>query len=698
MEQVMTIDMKSNIKHTARALPFGLTWFSVALIAIVILAAGVRLINADAFADGNTYYTAAVKNMLESPSNFFYAVADAGGVTVDKPPIALWIQGLFAAVLGISGFSVTLPSIIAGTLSVVLIYHLVQKGFGPVAGLIAAFTLAVTPVSVAVDRTNNLDSILIFTLLLATWAFIRATETGKWRHLLLGAVLIGVAFNVKMLQAYLIVPALYALYFFGASVPWRRKIKQLVVITPVLVAVSLSWALIVDLTPADQRPYVGGSTSNSVIDLAFGYNGTERLLGVDGPSGNNTNAAARPDDGSATGQFPDGGPQGAGPTNNVNRPGGSGEIGDKGITRLFEASLGNELAWLLPFGLLSIGVLGVRRRISLPLQREHQAAMLWGGWLVTGVVFFSISGFFHAYYLATLAPALAALVGIGAVTLWHIAHERRILGMLMAVGLVAVTLAVQVMVMGYYDLNSTPYHLALAAVALVLGASVVLVGWRHETVWLKVAAVAAVALVLVIPAMWSAQTALATDNTTVLPAAYAGESDSNTLDGAGQAGGGAMNQAVMSPVVEYIEDNGGDATYDLVVASSMVGSQIALDTDLRVLYWGGFNGQDAVYTTDSFAAMVEAGEIGFVLNTGGQSEISAWVSSTCTAVDSEALADLALSTDLAAMGMGMPPMGQPPQGMDNGNFPTPPQGAMGGMPMGAPGLSGASALYDCSQN
>lgn len=657
--------------HNTRSLPVGLTWTALALTAIAILAAGLRLVNAEAFGDGNTYYTAAVANMLESPSNFFYAVADSGGVTVDKPPVALWIQAIFAAVLGVSGFSVTLPSIIAGTLSVLLLYHLVSKWFGSTAGLISALVLAITPVAVAVDRTNNLDSILIFTLLLATWAFVRATETGKWQHLLLGAALIGVAFNVKMLQAYLIIPALYALYFFGASIPWRRKFVQLGVATAVLLAVSLSWALIVELTPEGQRPYVGGSETNSVIELAFGYNGMQRLLGADGPGGGGPGipfSGDTPPQGAASGGTP---PQGPGGGARTGGPGGSDEIGTASVTRLFETALANELAWLLPFSLLSIGVLVISRRITLPFKKEHQAVMLWGGWLVTGVVFFSVSGFFHAYYLATLAPALAAMVGIGVITLWRITDERRILGLVLLAGLLAVTLVYQIYAMGLYDVDAPLYLVPMGlAVAAALGGLALHV-LRSKPRWLIWTPV--VAALVIVPGLWGTQTALASLNNAALPAAYAGGQSSDDASMMNMAAANGPNELL----ADYIEENGTDARYDLIVSSSMMGSQIVLDSDLDVLFWGGFGGQDNIYSTEDLDAMQMAGELGFILSEGSNSAVTEWAEAACSTVD---------TTDLIATGL---PSGFPPSADESSDA-----SRSGQFPPGMPG--GTPKLYDCS--
>ncbi|NMB88323.1 MAG: phospholipid carrier-dependent glycosyltransferase, partial [Chloroflexi bacterium] len=351
----------------------GITPAVILLALIILLSAGLHLANLDAIGEANTYYTAAVKSMLQSWHNFFFVAAEPGGsVTVDKPPLGLWIEAAFALVLGVNGLAVSLPNILAGILSVALMYYLVKKHLGPAAGLAAALVMAVTPVVYAADRNNTMDGMLNLALLLAAWAFLRATETGKLRFLLLGAFIVGLGFNIKMLQAFLPLPALYALYFFGGSAPWGRKIVHLLAATLVLAPVSLSWALVVDSIPADQRPYIGSSTDNTVMELIVGHNGLNRLTGDPRPGGEaQTGPAAL--DGSAQ-QPPDGFPgrtqDGRGPAfqdapegfsrpagdggfNGGANPGGgmgmtSGETGQAGWLRFFQAPLAKEMSWLLP--------------------------------------------------------------------------------------------------------------------------------------------------------------------------------------------------------------------------------------------------------------------------------------------------------------------------------------------------------------
>ena len=231
---------------------------------------------------GNAYYAAGVQSMLTSWQHFFYLAFDpAGFLALDKAPLALWIQALSARIFGFHGLSLLLPQALAGILSVYVLYRPVRRMSGSAAGLVAALTLAVMPVSVVTQRTNFPDALLILTLLLATWAVVRAVEEGSLRWLLVGAALVGVGFNIKMLQVLLVVPALVVFYLVGSPLPWRERLKHSGLAFLVAVAVSAPWVLAVELTPAERRPYVGGSMMNSVVELIFVYNGIARLWSED---------------------------------------------------------------------------------------------------------------------------------------------------------------------------------------------------------------------------------------------------------------------------------------------------------------------------------------------------------------------------------------------------------------------------------
>ena len=630
------------------------------LAAIVLLAAGLRFSNLDALGLANHYYAAAVQSMLESWHNFFFVAAEPGAsVSVDKPPVGLWLQAVSARLFGVNTLGLLLPQLLAGILSVVLLYHLVKRRFGAPAGLLAALALGITPVVVATDRNNTMDSTLIFTLLLAAWAFIKATESTRLKYLLWGGLLVGVAFNIKMLEAYLPLPAFFALYLLGAKEGWGRKLGKLVLTSFVLMAVSLSWVLAVDLTPADQRPYVGSSGDNSELSLVTGYNGLARLLGMN--AGGNSRQTSRNlpqpggrqqpfNDGFQGGGFPGGNFQ-PGPPNNPNQsglPGGAApaaspaagfsSTGQAGVLRLFIPPLSKEASWLLPLGLFCLALLIFSRRLSWPITGQHQAVILWGGWLLTTGIFFSMAGFFHEYYLSTLAPPLAALVGIGVAKAWTMRKQHAWLSSILLVAASVLTLLLQYNTARDF-VESGPWLpwvlgiLALGVVLVLLGSLLPRAITPHLA---KLGFVCLILSMLITPAVWSALTSLHASSNQSLPAAYDGTS--STLAYHGQVN---VDQALLS----YLQANTGGVYYLMAVPSSMQGADYVLATGRPVLYMGGFMGQDEVLTPDGLASLVDSGKLRFIYwNTagdgrpgggafGGQSLISGWVTSNCQVVN-----------------------------------------------------------------
>ena len=646
------------------------------LMGIMLLAAFLNFVNIAALGDGNTYYTAAVEAMLQSPSNFFFIAAEPGGsVTIDKPPLGLWLQAISAFFLGVNGFAVVLPQILAGIFSVPLVYALVKRYAGTGAGLIAALVMAVMPVSVAVQRNNTMDATLIFALLLATWAFIQATESGKLKWLIAGGVLIGLGFNIKMLQAFLPVPAFYALYFLGARVGWRTKIVHLSVATAVMLVVAFSWVIVVDLTSEDQRPYVGSSETNSALELAIGYNGLQRLLGNDGGGArtddgavaSSTDGQMSPPTGFAPSTNTDGQFTPPSPPNGMTPPDGTGvqgggmfgdEIGTAGVLRLFTQPLDNEIGWLLPFSLFGLGLVVIANRPRLPLTDAHKAAILWGGWLLTMVVFFSMASFFHAYYLAMLTPAAAALVGIGVMRLWQIHTQRKLLAIGLIVAAAAGTLVYQAAIAsGYTD---SWIWLAIPAAVLVIGTGVLMAA-RFVPRYARFAPVgfAAVAVAMIIvPAVWAgAGTLDSSTGNTPLPAAYAGDSAdargqgptrSDGIDGANAAahpddGGFAPGDGTVDDeLIAYLQENTEGMRWMLAVSSSHEGADLVLETGRGVMYMGGFSGTDPAVDVDDLQAYVEAGELRYVMSSGSSGRrgpgmgsntaINDWLTTSCTVV------------------------------------------------------------------
>jgi 4-amino-4-deoxy-L-arabinose transferase-like glycosyltransferase len=336
-------------------------------------------------------------------------------VSVDKPPLGLWIQSLSAAIFGFQGWSLILPQAIAAVVSAALIYHLVQRRFGKPAGLASALVFALTPIVAAVSRTNNFDTVVVMLLLLGAWALIVAAEKGSIKLLLLSVAVVGLGFNVKMLQAFMVLPAFYLVYLLSPAVKPGKKILHLGIAMALLLAVSFSWAAIVDTTPAEQRPYVGSSQTNSVIELIFGYNGIQRVVPSGSPMGTNSPPPSNgeempqmPPMGNAPGSMP--GAIGGNATGRSGpMPGGfggpGGEGGEAGIFRLFNQQMAGQISWLLPLAIIGFfSALAIMRKNKDSDGRRSLSLCLWGMWMLPMLIYFSESGFFHRYYLVMLAP------------------------------------------------------------------------------------------------------------------------------------------------------------------------------------------------------------------------------------------------------------------------------------------------------
>lgn len=683
-----------------KKLVFGITPAFLFLIAIMLLASALHLYKIQSIGDANAYYTAAVESMLKSWSNFFFVAAEPGGsVTVDKPPLGLWIEALFAFFLGVSGFSVSLPNILAGIFSIPLLYSMVKKHMGELAGLVAALVTALTPVFVATNRNNTMDGMLVFFLLMAAWAFIRATETGKTPWLMLGAFIVGLGFNIKMMQAFLPLPAFYMLYFLGSKEGWFHKLIKLGFATVLLLAISLSWAVVVDLVPADQRPYIGSSGDNTVMGLIFGHNGGSRLVSNGGPQGEGSQAGQTPQTGPAFGQpsdqgfqtqagirngppqealtacvnsslgascsftmpfgtvngtcitppnssrltcAPEGAPgiqsaprvQGApnGQPQGFNDTGGgaqfSQETGEPGVFRFFTQPLSKQMSWLLPFALISIAVALFSARIRLPVDSGvHKALILWGGWLLTCVVFFSvISGIFHSYYAIMLVPALGAVVGIGFAQLWDLGSNKSWAGILL-IAAAAITIAFQLFASHQY--GEMTLWMILAGILFVGGSLLMVVLKRTATITL-------LAAMLVIPAYWTIMTIASNPNIN-LPTAYQGSNQQAGPDGVDRArrqdGGNGSN--VNEELLAYLQSNTQGIEYLLAVPSSQTGASLVLASGRPVLYMGGFGGQDEVVSAEDLSEMVANGELRYVLygsDRGGKQDIASWLAASCSIV------------------------------------------------------------------
>lgn len=605
---------------------------------------------------GNLYYASGVRSMLDSWHTFFFVSYDpAGFVTIDKPPLGFWLQTLSAKIFGFTPFSVFLPQAIAGVLAVLVLYHLVQRHFGRWAGVLAALALAVSPISVVTNRNNTIDSTLALVLLLGAWAVMKAAETGRLRWLLVCAMLLGLGFNIKMLEAYLVVPAFGLLYLLASPRRLWTRIWHLALATLLLLVISLSWVVAVDLTPASQRPYVGSTQDNSELSLAIGYNGINRLLGQlgGGARPNNaggTNNAANPG-GTGNGAPPAGafagspngngappagfdgrgGPGGGG-------PGGGFGTGTAGPLRLFIEPLGGQIGWLLPLAILGMLALAWQRRPRLRENRQQQSLVLWGTWLLTMGIFFSVAGFFHPYYLTEMAPAIAALFGIGLVVMWRDYRREGWRSWLLPLALIA-TVVEQVVILNNYPTWGR-WMIPVLVVGCVLAVGALLA--HRLAPMLKLRALRprvllpmvslGVLVLLVGPTVWAGIPVI---QNTVAQLPIAGPSQDGSFGGGGGFGGGNTN--MNSKLISYLEANQGNATYLVATASSNSADEIILATNKPVMALGGFSGSDPILTSSQLAALVANGTVRFFLlgggfGGGGGSSLSNWVTQHCTAV------------------------------------------------------------------
>ena len=342
----------------------------------------------------------------QSWSAWFFGSLDASSfITIDKPPLATMVMGLSVRLFGLSSWSILLPEALAGVAAVVVLFLAVRRSFGTVAAAIAGAVMALTPVAVLIFRYDNPDALLTLLLVSAAWALLRALDAGRMRWLALAGTLVGLAFMTKFLQAWLVLPGFALVWLVAAPVGWRRRLAGLAVSAGAVAVASLAWPAAVDLIPAASRPYIGGSTGNSVFDLLLGYDGLGRIFGGTGNGG-----------GGGGGMFG----------------------GTAGILRLFNEQFGGQVSWLIPYALVA-GVSGLALRVRTGrTDRRLAGYLLWGSWLaVHAIVFSFMSGVIHPYYGVILAPAIGALVGGGTVDLWHLRSRSRIGGLVLAGALVA---------------------------------------------------------------------------------------------------------------------------------------------------------------------------------------------------------------------------------------------------------------------
>ena len=647
------------------------TWVRPAFVGVLALAAVLYIWNLTVSGYANTYYSAAALSASQSWSAWFFGSFDAANfITVDKPPLGTMLMGLSVRLFGLSSMSILLPEALTGVATVGVLFLAVKRSFGAAAATIAAVVMALTPAAVLIFRFNNPDALLTLLLVVSAWALLRSLEYGSFRWMALAATCVGLAFLTKYLQAYLVLPG-YALVFgFSANTSLRRRLVGLVVAFATVLVTSGWWVAIVEMLPAGSKPFIGGSTTGSPLDLIFGYDGLGRIFGSSGPGGGG---------------------------------GDDGFSGDVGPLRLFNDQLFGQIAWLIPLALVCLVVGLFRRRRAHRTDIAFAGYLLWGGWfVVTAIVFSYMSGIIHSYYAVALAPAIAALVGAGLVDLWG-TRLRIWLGGI-AVGLVCLGSAW----FGSTLLDRTPkFDPGLGSVAIVLAMLALLalvvtslpaIAERAPVQRVAIAAAGvAICATLIAPAAYATDTTgiaygggdphpgpgtatdtggggifggiaggpggsgggLAAGGPGGVPAGgpggiaaggFPGGQSSTGLPGDGGGLGGNTSDTAL---LDYLVANRGNATWIVAMGSAQDAGSVEIATGLPVMAMGGFTGSDPAPSLDQLKNYIASGKLRFVVTSGGMggggfgrggagfgglggtgiSDVGTWVTSNCKSVN-----------------------------------------------------------------
>ncbi|CAN5513349.1 glycosyltransferase family 39 protein [soil metagenome] len=560
-------------------------WERPSLLALLTVTAVLYLWALGSLGWANEFYAAAVQAGTQSWKALLFGSLDPGNaITVDKPPAAMWVMALSGRLFGFSAWSMLVPQALMGVASVGLLYGAVRRTNGPGAGLLAGAVLALTPVAALMFRFNNPDALLVLLLVVAGYCVVRALQGSSTRWVALAGVALGFAFLAKLLQAFLVMPAfaLVVLVAVPGSI-WKRIGDVLVGL--VAMVVSAGWFIaLVSLWPRDSRPYIGGSTDNSLLELALGYNGLGRVLGGDG---NPTQGATS-------------GPGGGG-------PGGSMFGGNTGLYRMFGESMGTEISWLLPAALVGLlaGLWFTRRAPRTSMARA--GLLLWGGWMVVTVLVFSfMKGIMHPYYTIALAPGVAGVVAISAAELWR-GRQFRTSRIALALMLVATG------VWNFVLLNRTPEWLPwlrwAVVVAAIVVAAVLIVGGHQLGRYTAILAMAGLLVGLAGSAAYTVETVLHGHGG---PMPTSGPARAGGGFGGPGGPGGGWGQDQSSPQLESLLTLSDTRWAAATVGSHLAGS-LELNTGASVMAIGGFSGGDESPTLAQFQQYVSEGQVHYFI-------------------------------------------------------------------------------------
>ena len=598
-----------------------------ALTAILVLSGLLEFVKLSQNGYANTFYAAAVKSMLRSWHNFFFVSSDPNGfITVDKPPLALWLQALSAKVFGFAPLSLLVPEGVCAVLAVALLYRIVAPRFGVTAGLVGSFALAVFPSFVAVSRENGVDPLLILLMLAACGAGLAAIDSGRLRTLVGCAVLVGLAFNTKSLAALLVVPGIVAGYLVCAPGSWRRRLGALAAAGVVFVAVSISWSAAVNLTPASQRPFVGGSVTNSEFQLEFGYNGFGRVGGQFGGPGNTphrlTSAQLRPLMRPGVDLAPSAAERryfaahrSVAVHRHARAPVAAGRKrlasplafgGTRSPLRIFATALGGQAGWLVP--LAQIGLVALGLTVRGRADRRSAALIVLGGWFLVELATLDFSaGIVHPYYSSALGPGVAAMVGGGAVAIGSLVRSAQarlaMRGYLLAVVAVAGTLAVQLVLIAR---EGDPLWWRIPLVALCVGGLGAIPLARRRSGWALAVAVGAL---LVAPMIFSFSVWLAPVDGTFPAAGPYSHAGHGGIDVT------SVDLPAYRGLAAYVHSHRPAQRYPLLTQSSDQAAPLIL-LGLRASPEGGYGASDPALSNDRLASLVAAGKARYLLISG----------------------------------------------------------------------------------
>jgi len=529
-----------------------------------------------AYGNLEIYYAAAVRSMSMSWHDFVFAAFDpAGTISVDKLPGAFWVQALSVRVFGLHPWALVAPQVVAGMASVLVLYRVVRRLSGALAGIVAAGVLVLSPATVLLNRGNIPDTLMILLLLLAADAAVSAILSGRLRSLIVAGILVGLAFQAKMIEAWLVLPALALAYLAGARDSVSRKLARLAAAGLVVAAVSLSWMVFVSLWPASHRPYVDGSNDNSVFHQVFVYNGFGR---IDQASPNQLLTKA------------------IGLSLGSTRP---------GWDRLLSGVDGHDTAWLIPAALVALVACLLASRRGDRLMRA--ATAMWGTWLIVLLIVFSASTTINPYYLAALSPAIAALLGMGVALAWQQRAEpaaRRVVA-----ATVAVTCAYAIWLLpsqGVGVIAGLPEVVGVIGVAAVAALLIPAgtLGRAGASAGALTLALAAVA-VLAVPA--AASISVVAKRFGPFDTPFEGAGDSAI---ARNLGGVATKTEALLPAIETAARNQPDL---MATQTSAVAAPFIYDSGREVVPIGGFTGTIPEPSGAQLRSMIAKGDFHLVI-------------------------------------------------------------------------------------